>query len=195
MTDSEDTRAMILKRASDCFANVGFEGASMSEIAAAAGISKGAIYHHFSSKDEIYSEIVITVLRGMYDACSTALANSTDPESKLRIFMHQHAQYFEKHPSEVTVTHFGFRGLKDAPLRSLITQWRDRYEGLLRDILMEGRTRSVFSNFDVSVIGRMILTTLNGMPRWYRPGGRKTATQFADIFCDVILTGLRAPSS
>jgi AcrR family transcriptional regulator len=49
----ETRRAQILEAAITCFADKGYYGTSIDDIAAQAGLSKGAIYHHFQSKREI----------------------------------------------------------------------------------------------------------------------------------------------
>jgi AcrR family transcriptional regulator len=56
MTKKEDKKKRIdsiLSAAVDVFIEKGYEGASMNEIAARAGISKGGLYHHFISKDMV----------------------------------------------------------------------------------------------------------------------------------------------
>lgn len=50
----EQTRAQLLDAAARVFAERGFDGASVDEVAAAAGFTKGAVYTHFGSKDELF---------------------------------------------------------------------------------------------------------------------------------------------
>jgi AcrR family transcriptional regulator len=52
------TREKILKVATKLFAKYGFAGTSMDEIAERVGIRKASLYHHFSSKQEIYEELI-----------------------------------------------------------------------------------------------------------------------------------------
>ena len=186
-----DKKADILKHAALVFARYGYAAASISTISSSVGISKSAIYHHFDSKEDIYAEIVIDVLSSMCQAVDQQIQAQTDPETKLRAFMHGHASYFEQHPEMITVTHFGFEGVRKMAKREEITQWRDRYERILRDILHEGQARRSFVASDPSTVGRMVLSILNDMPRWFRPDGQYSATQFADRYCDVILNGIR----
>jgi AcrR family transcriptional regulator len=55
---SSATIAVILATARKLFAASGFEATSMDEIAAQAGVAKGAIYHHFASKEEIFTQVL-----------------------------------------------------------------------------------------------------------------------------------------
>ena len=54
---TKETRAAILKSAMEVFLEVGYQEASMRKIAARAGITAGAIYKHFSGKEEMFDEI------------------------------------------------------------------------------------------------------------------------------------------
>lgn len=51
---SEETRGRILKAAETLFARSGYDGTGVSEICAAAGVSKGAFYHHFATKQDVF---------------------------------------------------------------------------------------------------------------------------------------------
>jgi AcrR family transcriptional regulator len=186
-----DKKAEILNQAAHIMARHGYAAASISAIAAAVGLSKAAIFHHFDTKEDIYIAIVIDVLRDMCTSVSKFVDTRNDPETKLRAFMHGHADYFEKHPEMITATHFGFEDVRTMEKRSEITNWRDRYERILRDILLEGQSWKSFSTFDTAKVGRMVLAVLNDMPRWYRPDGHMSATQFADLYCDILLSGIR----
>jgi AcrR family transcriptional regulator len=54
---ADETRHRILEAAEQCFARYGFEATGVAEICATAGISKGALYHHFPSKQDIFVEL------------------------------------------------------------------------------------------------------------------------------------------
>ena len=54
---TKETRELILKSATEIFLEVGYQEASMRKIAAKAGITAGAIYKHFSGKEEMFEEI------------------------------------------------------------------------------------------------------------------------------------------
>lgn len=55
---SEETRVQILSAAGDCFAQSGYDGVSVAQICRRAGVSKGAFYHHFSSKHNLFLELI-----------------------------------------------------------------------------------------------------------------------------------------
>jgi len=55
---SEETRNRILAAAESCFAHSGYDGTSVEQICQEAGVSKGALYHHFDSKQAIFLELL-----------------------------------------------------------------------------------------------------------------------------------------
>lgn len=72
--EGRDTRRLIVDRAAEQFALWGYSGASISGIAAAVGVSKPTLYHHFTDKEEIYVEIVTSVLADMARRVAAAAA-------------------------------------------------------------------------------------------------------------------------
>ncbi|MCX8475360.1 MAG: TetR/AcrR family transcriptional regulator [Sphingomonas sp.] len=74
----DQKRREILAAAERCFARSGFQGASISEIRAAAGISSGHLYHYFASKEEIVKEIAELRLKAGIEAME-AILTGPDP--------------------------------------------------------------------------------------------------------------------
>ncbi|HWL44972.1 MAG TPA: TetR family transcriptional regulator [Ilumatobacter sp.] len=61
-----ETRAQLLEAAADVFAERGYDGASISAITRAAGLSSGAIYAHYASKADLFLAVLETYCRGQY---------------------------------------------------------------------------------------------------------------------------------
>lgn len=62
---SEETRARILEAAAAAFAESGFDATSVSQICRAAGVTKGAFYHHYGSKKDVFLELLNRWLGGL----------------------------------------------------------------------------------------------------------------------------------
>ena len=76
----EDTRAKILHAALEVISGNGYQGASLKAIVDRAGITKGALFHHFESKQILGYTVVDEILHGMVrDIWLTPIADSTDP--------------------------------------------------------------------------------------------------------------------
>ena len=87
----------ILQHAEIQFAQFGFQGASLENIAVAAGISRHNLLYYFPSKEALYQRVLDDVLNawlaGMQD-----LSKSTDPETALRQYIRAKLRYSREHP-------------------------------------------------------------------------------------------------
>ncbi len=62
---SENTRSHILETATQLFSKTGYDATGVAEICQAAGVSKGAFYHHFPTKQAVFMELLNTYLNGI----------------------------------------------------------------------------------------------------------------------------------
>lgn len=90
---------LILDVATDVFSRKGFEGTRIAEIAELAELPKANIYYYFSSKEEIYSEIIASLIAGWDDALANIRAER-DPAEALRDYIIAKLDYTERHPRE-----------------------------------------------------------------------------------------------
>jgi len=83
---SVETKSKILGAAQDLFSRSGFESASVSEICQLAGISKGAFYHHFPSKQSVFMELLAEWLRGLDKTLESLRNNQPEvPQSLIQM--------------------------------------------------------------------------------------------------------------
>ncbi len=84
----QQTRAKVLAAARRLFSEQGYEGATIRDIAAAAGMSTGAVFANFTDKSDLFREIMIVDMAALADAMSAAAgsANTVD-EALLKMFM------------------------------------------------------------------------------------------------------------
>lgn len=187
------TRERILEEAARLFTEKGYEATSVQDLAEALGLSKAALYHHFRGKEEVLYEISHQALEGLLEEGKKALA-VPDPREALLRFMEGHARFFEENrPFFVTMLQ-GLQSLspeKQAPIIAL----RDRYEETLRTLLRRGMESGVFRQLDVALTARAVLSLLNWMIRWFRPGGPLRAEEVARFYFDLILRGLEDEGS
>ena len=81
---SEETRARILEAAIQCFSNAGYASASVDDICAQAGVSKGAFYHHFPSKQAIFLALLQDWLKTL-DVAMESMRKPTVPETLVQM--------------------------------------------------------------------------------------------------------------
>ena len=188
----ENPRGRILDEAAALFARDGYDGASLGTLAEAVGVTKAAIYHYFPGKQDIYEAIIVQTLEGLLDHVRPAVAAAPDPRAALAGFMRAHAEYFEAHFDSFATMLVGYGGMRNrVPIEQAQTLRRD-YESLLRDLIARGVAQGTFRDLDPAVTARAVLSMLNWMVRWFRPGEGRKAGDVAQDYCDLIRRGMDA---
>jgi AcrR family transcriptional regulator len=183
----------MLERAAVLFGTHGFQGVGIAALADDLGVSKAALFHYFRSKREIYDAIVLDALQGLDASVSSAVSEDDDAPTQLLSFMRAHAEFFEENYWKFVVMLVGFGGISP-PFVEEVMDIRDRYEARLRRIISEGVRDGSFSPVDPSTTARAVLSMLNWMVRWFKPGGKQPATDLAAEYGALILAGISAPA-
>ena len=87
-TNAPDTRTRILEITQQLLDQTGFAGTSMEAVSAAAGITKGTLYHHFASKEALVTTMLHGVLDREREITQNALAQITDARGQLEAMAH-----------------------------------------------------------------------------------------------------------
>ncbi|CAH1669081.1 TetR/AcrR family transcriptional regulator [Chelatococcus asaccharovorans] len=187
----ENARDRILDDAAHLFAREGYEGTSLGDVADAIGATKAAIYHYFPNKKDIYEAIIVRTLEGLLRSVSAATAQAAGPEEKLARFMTAHADFFENNYDGFLAMLVGYGGMQNVVMIAEAQRLRDSYEHALRQIITDGIVQGVFRQVDAKVTSRAVLSMLNWMVRWFKPGKDRRAASFAQEYCDLMLGGIR----
>lgn len=189
---NENQREFILDGAAKVFAQKGFDGASISDLAASVGMSKAAIYHYFPNKRELGDAIILRAMQTLVHTVTDKVAQETDARAQLQTFMVTHAGEFESNPHWFITMLAGFEAMSDGPMKSEAMELRYQYERFLRQILQTGIEQGTFREMDVSMAGRAVLSMLSWLARWYRPDGRLSAREIAMTYFEIISSGFEA---
>jgi AcrR family transcriptional regulator len=81
---SRATRAGLLETARRLFAERGYAGVSTEEIVRAAGVTRGALYHHFADKEDLFREVYEEVERELVEEIAAGAGSARDPLEALR---------------------------------------------------------------------------------------------------------------
>jgi AcrR family transcriptional regulator len=95
---SEQTRQHIIDTAARLFAHKGFHGTSMSELTSAAGLTKGAFYHHFDTKEALFFAVVESVRERWQNAVAYDVLQAQNPLDQLTALLNRHAQLIRQEP-------------------------------------------------------------------------------------------------
>lgn len=84
---SEQTRAALLAAARDSFASLGYEATRLDDVVAAAGVTKGALYHHYAGKKELFAAVHEQIEEELAGRSAAAASGADDPLDMLRAGM------------------------------------------------------------------------------------------------------------
>ena len=183
------TREGILQAAARIFSEKGYHATSMQDIADAVDLQKASLYHHFSSKQEILVEILDQAFDLINNRLEVVRAQPLSADGKLRQAMVSYLQTIAENQSLAAVLLLELRSL-DPELKARQASRREKFDGVWRELIIEGKQQGIFNNVDPSLAGRAILGVMNWTVTWYRQDGPRSAKDIAERFADLLLDGL-----
>jgi AcrR family transcriptional regulator len=186
-----ERRDEILAIAARRFAERGFAATTVREIADAAGILSGSLYHHFDSKESMADELVHELLDRVLADYRLAIARADEAEATLRALVHIAFSAIAMEPATVAVMVNEWNLFTRFPRFAYLRQIEDDTERLWVGVLERGIETGAFrAELDPRMIYRLMRDAIWVTVRWYRPDGPVKAEQIADSYLDVLLSGL-----
>jgi AcrR family transcriptional regulator len=191
MIESGARRREIDEVASELFHANGYAATSVRDIAKALDIQGASLYAHVASKEDVLWSIVDGAATAFETKADEAVADTatSDPVERLAALVEAHVDVVTADPERASVFVTEWRHLS-AERRAAIAQRRDAYEARFRAVIDDGTAVGAFRPTDTALAATFILTALNGIATWYRPGGRLSADRIADNYIDLALRSL-----
>ena len=185
-------REELLAISAKLFAERGFKNTTVRDIADAAGILSGSLYHHFDSKESIVDELLDSFQQELWREYDAIEASDRTPRGKLEAVVRASFDAIDRHHSEVAIfqTDAAYLATFDrfAYLVERNTRFRDLWTGLLVEGVASGELRS---DLNVELVYRFLRDTVWVAVRWYRPGGDLSPEQVADQYLHILLDGIQ----
>ena len=185
-------RAELTRQAARLFAEKGYHGTSIGEIAEALGVQKGSLYAHIESKQDLLYE---TMAEGAhaFHAGLDAIDESLPATEKIRLALRSHLRVVADQLDVATVFVQEWRYL-DGERREEILGERRRYEERIRALFREGReVGELRTDLDDGTAALLALSAANWAYTWLRPGA--DTDELADRFTAQLLDGMRGYAS
>lgn len=165
----------MLDIAARLFTERGYRATTLRDIAQAAGILAGSVYHHFSSKAELFLEVNEEGFRTLTDAVQSAVDRESEPWARLEAACAAHLEQLVSGQAVAVITNAAILSADEAQLLRQIQASRDRYEDIIKRLI---EALPLKPGIDRRLLRLQLLGALNWTPVWYRPGG-KSAAQIA----------------
>ena len=188
-----DSRQEILRTAARLFQQRGYDATSMNDVAAALKLSKGGLYHHFQSKDEILFEIMNHAMEITQERVINPVRGIADPEERLRALIRLHIEVvLSPRDREITVMLHENHPLPPA-LRKRINARKKDYIHFLENLMEEvQRSRHVKGKVSPHAAAFALLGMINWIYQWHKPEGELQAQHLVPQFTDLIFGGIFA---
>jgi TetR/AcrR family transcriptional regulator, cholesterol catabolism regulator len=192
-----DSRQEILRTAARLFQQRGYDATSMNDVAAALKLSKGGLYHHFQSKDEILFEIMNHAMEITQERVLNPVRSIVDPEERLRTLIRLHIEVvLSPRDREITVMLHENHPLPPALSKRINARKKD-YIHFLENLMAEVQSKAKHSH---QVKGKVspraaafaLLGMINWIYQWYKPEGDLHAQNLIPQFTDLIFGGIFA---
>jgi AcrR family transcriptional regulator len=176
----------VLDAACLLFAERGYHGTSMRDIAEALGVRAPSLYNHVASKQDILYAIMDKAMDRAISALDEALADVEEVSEQLRRATESLVLDFLRFPAEVTVCNTEVRSL-DPGHRLAIVAKRDDYAARVRKIIERGCRSGRFTTRTPQIAAFAVLEMGNSAKSWFRPSGRYTDTYVASEYGEFAL--------
>jgi AcrR family transcriptional regulator len=185
-----DSRQDILRTAARLFQQQGYDATSMNDVAAALKLSKGGLYHHFQSKDEILFNLMNHALDITQERVVDAVQGIADPEERLRMLIRRHIEVvMSVRDREITVMLHENHPLPPAMRRRINARKKD-YVHYVENLISEvQRARQAKANVSARASAFALLGMINWIYQWYRPEGSLQEESLVQQYTEIFFAG------
>ncbi|WP_298284027.1 TetR/AcrR family transcriptional regulator [Novosphingobium sp.] len=196
-TSYQNRRQEISEAAVKVFHRLGYTAASVSAVAAELGIDRASLYYYFSSKEQMFDEIIRSVLEENVELARRIAQSSMSPTRKMReLIMALMTSYAANYPLLYIYIREDLKNVSDER-----SSWSAHMRGLNKsieqsviDIVEQGYADCSFRKVGTpKVVAYGVLGMLNWTHRWYKPGHSETGEDPGTTFAEMIVSGLESP--
>ena len=173
----------------EVFNERGYDGTSMEDLARRLGITKSAIYHHVSSKQELLRRAVDRALDGLAVIAEETRSRDEPAIARLEHLVRGSVQVLVDRLPYVTLL---LRVHGNSPVERRALHRRRQFDRLVADLVKEAEgDGAIRPDIDPAATARLLFGMVNSIVEWYRPGGPADPARLADSVCTVAFDGLR----
>ena len=181
----------LVEVARELFADKGFERTSVQDVVSAAGVTKGAMYHYFGSKDDLLAEIYARVLRMQLSRLEAFVGADAPITDRVRDAA---ADVVVTTIENISSTRIFFRSLHQlAPVQQReVRDQRRTYHGRFRQMILDGQASGAFRpDVDADLIVDYFFGSVHHLPMWWRAERGLSPSHVGAEFSRFLLDALR----
>ncbi len=185
-------RAELTQAAARLFAQKGYHGTSVGDLADALGLQKGSLYSHIDAKADLLWDVAHEGAEAFHAALD-AVPDDGPVLDRIRSMLQAHLRVVAEQPDIATVFVREWRYLDAERLEQFVSE-RRRYEERVRALFREGREHGELrTDLDDGTAALLTLSAANWASTWVRPGS--DTDELADRFTALLIDGMRGYAS
>jgi AcrR family transcriptional regulator len=182
-------REEIVDTSARVFAQRGYHATGLTELCAANGLGKGALYHYIRSKEELLAAIHDRVMDEVMAGADRVAAAGGTPSAQLQMLGTELLDVIHRYPDHVWVFLHEFPALTDGPAEQFRVR-RRAYEHRVEGVVRAGVETGEFRDVDPRLTALAWLGMHNYTYLWLRPGGKFSARDVAQPFSELFVHGI-----
>ena len=192
-----ERRAHLVQLAGELFAEKGFRATTVREIADAAGILSGSLYHHFDSKESIGDEILSGFLDDVLAGYRAAVAGTDDPRAAIEQIVRSSTATLSRHRAALTMLQNDWSYFGSQPRFAYLRKAMKEIEQTWVELLERGKQTGQFrADLDARLIYRLLRDILWIPTSWKQSRGAGWNTeQIVDGLLRLLFDGITAPAT
>ncbi|MDF0528364.1 TetR/AcrR family transcriptional regulator [Tsukamurella sp. 8F] len=188
-----DRREELLGIAAELFATKGYAQTTVRDIAEAAGMLSGSLYHHFASKEAMLVEVLRDFMEGLLRRFTDIVDAGGPPSTVLEQLIRSSFQTIHEQPHAVALYQNETSLFTHQPEFAFVLRTGERINKLWLQVFAAGSESGEFrAGLDHSVSYRFARDSIWSTVEWYRPRGRLRHDKLAEQFIDLFYGGLLA---
>jgi AcrR family transcriptional regulator len=187
------TRAQILQAALACFADKGYHQTSMDDIVAKSGLSKGALYWHFKSKQELFLSLIETYMSAYGEEASHAWSDEMPAADKIQALMKFFVDTSEQLIPFFRITiDFWAQTSEDEQLRAIFDEMLTAFQQQLGALIEEGVAKGEFRPVESRQLALALIAALDALALYKTLLADKIDIQgSAETLLEMVIAGLK----
>ncbi|EHN12991.1 Transcriptional regulator TetR family [Patulibacter medicamentivorans] len=187
--EPQAVRADIIAAATKVFSELGYHGASMTDVASELGMRKPSLYHHVRRKEDLLFAIHEQMVDELIAETMVVFSSSKPPSEKLRDIVRGAMDFVGRHQDGVTVFLAEHRALSGERWSEIVLK-RDFYERMVQGVINDGTRSGAFVDMPPKIAAKAVLAMANWGYTWFQTGGEMGADEIGDMFAEIALRGL-----
>jgi AcrR family transcriptional regulator len=186
-----EARDRIVAAATELFGRQGYEATSTRQIVEAAQVTKGAMYHWYSSKEDLLTSIYRDLLSEQTTRLEDIAASSGPVQDRVHDAVVDLFGHMDDHAEALTVWARNMH-LIGGEHAAAVRRMRRRYQLLFKGLIQEGQDAGVFrTDVLAPVMSNTFLSSVVQIHTWFRPDGALTRRELGEQMAALFLAGIR----